>query len=192
VTETAKKFKMQDITLARKIFNRVGLLLFNNFVTFIPSHMVRQGFLRLFGAKIGRDTSIFRGTIILDIDKFVVGEACSIGFRCMFDARGGITIGDNVVIASDTHIIGGYHDHNDPTFPPILEPCVIGDYVWIASRSTILSGVTIGRGAVVGGCSMVRNDVAELDVVAGVPAKVLSHRDPNALQYRPKYRPLFY
>ena len=66
MTETAKKFKMQDITLARKILNRVGLLLFNNFVTFIPSHMVRQGFLRLFGAKIGRDTSIFRGTIMPD------------------------------------------------------------------------------------------------------------------------------
>ena len=31
-----------------------------------------------------------------------------------------------------------------------------------------------------------------LEVVAGVPAKVLSTRNPDALQYRPKYRPLFY
>ena len=110
----------------------------------------------------------------------------------MLDARGGITIGSNVVIASDTHIIGGYHDHNSPEFTPILEPCVIGDYVWIASRSTLLSGVTLGRGAVVGGCSMVRSDVGELEVVAGVPAKVRAMRDPKALAYRPKYRPLFY
>lgn len=185
-------YKMQDISLTRKIRNRIGTLAFNMIVTYIPSHFVRQNFLRAFGATIGKDTSIFRGTTILDIENLVIGEACSIGFRCMFDARGGITIGDNVVIASDTHIIGGYHDHNDPTFKPILEPCVIGDYVWIASRSTVLSGVTIGRGAVVGGCSMVRKDVGELEVVAGVPAQVRGTRDPDALQYRPKYRPLFY
>ncbi|KZF09501.1 MAG: acyltransferase [Rhodococcus sp. (in: high G+C Gram-positive bacteria)] len=188
----ASDYKMQDISLARKIRNRIGTLGFNMLVTYIPSHIVRQNFLRAFGAKIGKDTSIFRGTTILDIENLVIGEACSIGFRCMFDARGGITIGDNVVIASDTHIIGGYHDHNDPAFKPILEPTFIGDYVWIASRCTVLSGSNIGRGAVVGGCSMVRGTVNELEVVAGTPAKVRSMRDPNALAYRPKYRPLFY
>src|SRR5258705_7700338 len=157
--------KMQDISLQRKLYNRIGLLGFNLLVTYIPSHTIRQAYLRLFGAKIGKDSSVFRGTTILDIANLRIGDACSIGFRCMLDARGGITIRDNVVLVSDVHIIGGYHDHNDPSFTPILEPCVIGDYVWVASRSTILSGVTIGRGAVVGGCSMVRNDVAELDVV---------------------------
>ena len=165
-------YKMQDISLARKIRNRIGTLGFNMIVTFIPSHLIRQNFLRAFGAKIGKDSSIFRGTTILDIENLVIGEACSIGFRCMF--------------------IGGYHDHNAPTFKPILEPTFIGDYVWIASRCTVLSGTTIGRGAVVGGCSMVRGTVGELEVVAGTPAKVRSMRDPNALQYRPKYRPLFY
>ncbi|SIR68964.1 acyltransferase [Williamsia sterculiae] len=184
--------RMQDISLARKIRNRIGILLFNNLITFVPSHSVRQNFLRLFGATIGEDTSILRGTTILDIEGLTIGNCCSIGFRCMFDARGGITIGDNVVIASDTHFIGGFHDHNDPEFPPILQPTVVDDYVWIASRATIMSGLHIGRGAVVAGCSMVRKDVGALDVVGGVPAKKLSTRDPNALQYKPKYRPLFY
>ena len=186
------KYKMQDISLGRKIFNRIGILLFNMVVTYIPSHTVRRGFLQVFGAEIGKDSSILRGTNILDIATLKIGEACSIGFRCLLDARGRITIGDNVVIASDVQIITAYHDYNDPTFRPIVQPCVIGDYVWIASRSTILAGVTIGRGAVVGACSVVASDVGELEVVAGVPAKVRSKRDPNALQYRPKYRPLFY
>lgn len=185
-------YKMQDITFKRKLRNRIGTLGFNMIVTFIPSHWIRQNFLRAFGATIGKDVSIFRGTTVLDPEGLTIGDACSIGFRCMLDARGGITIGSNVVIASDTHIIAGYHDHNSPEFTPILEPCVINDYVWIASRSTLLSGVTLGRGAVVGGCSMVRGDVGELEVVAGVPAKVRAMRDPKALAYRPKYRPLFY
>lgn len=191
VSHTATE-QLHEVPLGRKIFNRIGLLGFNMLVTYIPSHTIRQGWLRLFGAKIGKHTSIFRGTTILDISNLTIGESCSIGFRCMLDARGGITIGDNVVLASDVHIIGGYHDHNDPTFPPIVGPTVIEDYVWVASRCTILSHLTIGRGAVVGGCSMVRGDVGPLEVVAGVPAKVRSMRDPNALQYKPKYRPLFY
>ena len=37
-------------------------LLFNPIVTYIPSHTIRQGFLRLFGATIGRNSSIMRGT----------------------------------------------------------------------------------------------------------------------------------
>lgn len=184
--------QLHEVPFARKLFNRIGLLGFNMLITYIPSHTIRQGWLRLFGAKIGKHTSIFRGTTILDISNLVIGDNCSIGFRCLLDARGTITIGDNVVLASDVQIIAGYHDHNDPTFPPIVGPTVIEDYVWIASRCTILSHLTIGRGAVVGACSMVRGDVGALEVVAGVPAKVRSMRNPDALQYSPKYRPLFY
>ena len=68
----------------------------------------------------------------------------------------------------------------------------IGDYVWLASRSTVLANVDIGRGAVVGACALVTKSVNDLEMVAGVPAKVRSMRDPDALQYRPFYRPLLY
>jgi len=54
------------------------------------------------------------------------------------DCRGGVAIGDDVTIASDTQIVGGTHDVNHPDFPPILIPIVIEDYVWIASRAMIL------------------------------------------------------
>ena len=64
--------------------------------------------------------------------------------------------------------------------------------MWIASRATIVSGVSIGRGAVVAACAMVGKDVADLDIVGGVPARVISKRPETALRYRPKYRPLFY
>ncbi|MCQ4120899.1 acyltransferase [Rhodococcus tibetensis] len=171
-----------------KIWDRLGVVFFNIIGTHIPVHAVRQGILRLWGAKIGRDTSIFMGSTVFGIEKLKIGEACSIGFRCLLDARGGLTIGDNVVIASDTHFIGGYHDISAPDFAAILVPITVEDYVWIASRATI-TGARIGRGAVIGACSLVRKDVAPLDIVAGVPAKVVGTRDAAALAYRPKYRP---
>lgn len=52
----------------------------------------------------------------------------------------------------------------------------VRDDVWIGVRSTILSGVTIGQGAVVAAGSVVTKDVPSYAIVAGVPAKVLRYR----------------
>ena len=183
---------MQDISFGRKLRNRIGLVLFNTLVTHIPSHHVRLGFLRAFGSRIGSGSTIMRGTTVLDPDGLVIGEHVVIGMRCLLDARGGITVGDNVVIASDVHLIGGSHDYNDPAFQPIVQPVVVEDYVWIASRATIVGGSHLGRGAVVAACALVHGRVEPLAVVGGVPAKVLGRRDPDALRYNPAYRPLFY
>ncbi len=55
------RYTFTEISTIAKAKNRVGILLYNNIITYIPSHTVRQGFLRAFGAKIGKDTSILRG-----------------------------------------------------------------------------------------------------------------------------------
>jgi acetyltransferase-like isoleucine patch superfamily enzyme len=184
-------FKMQGMTFARKARNRIGQLLYNMLITFIPSHTLRQTYLRLFGATIGTDSSICRGTTVIDIEFLTIGNCTAIGFRCLLDARGGLSIGDNVTIASDVHILGGGHDINHPDFLPVPIPTVIEDYVWIASRAMILPS-HIRRGAVVGAQSLVNKDVGELEVVGGIPAKVIAKRNPDALKYSGKHRPLFY
>lgn len=60
-------------------------------------------------------------------------------------------------------------------------PVVIGDDVWIGFRSIILSGVTIGRGAVVAAGSVVTKDVPPYTIVGGNPARVIRPRfaDPR-------------
>ena len=117
---------------------------------YIPFHFIRLGYLRLFGAKIGKGTAINRGTGVWSIQYIVIGDNVPlIGFRCLLDARAGIAIGDDVVIASDTHIIAGGHDINHPNFVPAPnppDPIVIDDHVWIGSRAMILPSL-LGRGA---------------------------------------------
>jgi acetyltransferase-like isoleucine patch superfamily enzyme len=183
-------YKMQNMGLARKARNRIGQLLYNMFITYFPSHLVRLGFLRLFGAKIGKGSSIMRTTSVLDIEFLRIGENSTIGLRCLLDARAGLWIGDNVTFASDVHVIGGGHDINHPDFLPVPVPTVIQDYVWIASRAMILPSF-IGRGAVVAAQSLVTKDIGECEVVGGVPAKVIGKRNPDALKYSAGYRPLF-
>ena len=175
----------------REKWQHLGFAVFNVVVTHVPLHHLRLATLRMWGAKIGHGASVGRGTSVLDIHSLRIGEDCSIGFRCMLDARGGIVIGDNVVLASDTHIITGRHDVNADDFAASFHPVRIGDFAWVASRSTVIDGVTIGRGAVVGACSLVKDDVAEMTVVAGVPAKVRGKRD-SALKYSARYRRSFY
>jgi len=185
-------YRMQSMGLFRKARNRIAQILYNMFVTYIPFHAVRLGFLGLMGATIGEGSSIMRTTHILDPEFLRMGVNSTIGQRCLIDARAGIWIGDNVTIASDVHIIGGGHDINHPDFLPVPIPTVIEDYVWIASRAMILP-CHIGRGAVVAAQALVNQykDIGALEVVGGVPAKVIGKRDADALQYSASYRPLF-
>lgn len=60
---------------------------------------------------------------------------------------------------------------------------IIGNDVWIGSRSTILAGVNIGNGAIIGSGSVVTKDVPPYAIVGGVPAKVIRYRhDPETIE----------
>jgi acetyltransferase-like isoleucine patch superfamily enzyme len=58
----------------------------------------------------------------------------------------------------------------------IVKPIVIEEQAWIAARSTVLQGVTIGRGAVVAAGSLVTGDVPSGVIVAGSPCRVIGER----------------
>ncbi len=53
---------------------------------------------------------------------------------------------------------------------------VIGNDVWIGRSATIMSGVKVGDGAVVGACSLVTKDVAPYAIVGGNPARLIRTR----------------
>ena len=85
----------------------------------------------------------------------------------------------------DVVIMTTAHAWEDPDVPIRLQgdvpidPVAIGDDVWLGTRVIVMPGVTIGTGAVIGSGSIVTKDVAEYDVVAGVPAKHIRWRkDP--------------
>ena len=119
-----------------------------------------------------------------------IGKYCNINKRTVLDGRGGITIGDSVDIAQDVNIWTEQHDYNSADYKASSAPVVIEDYVWIATRATILPGVTIGRGAVVATGAVVTKNVPPLAIVAGVPAKVIGQRENN-MNYKLGTRPWF-
>lgn len=163
--------------------------LYNYVFTWFPSHHVRQAFLRAFGATIGRDTSIMMGVTLWGLTRLTIGDRCSIGTRCLLDARGEITIDDDVVLASDVHIITAKHVANSPDFRVQMGPVHIKHHAWVGSRATVLQDVTIGVGGVVGACALAISDVADMEMVGGIPAKRIGTRE-SSLDYQPVYRPI--
>jgi maltose O-acetyltransferase len=91
-----------------------------------------------------------------------------------------IEIGDRVQIGPHVAIYDNpFHDLYQRNKVPASEPVVIEDDVWLASRCTVLPGVRIGRGAVVGAHALVNRDVEPFTVVGGVPARPLMRLDPE-------------
>ncbi|MBL0744249.1 acyltransferase [Chryseolinea lacunae] len=94
------------------------------------------------------------------------------------DVQHRVEIGANVRIAPYTIILDSdFHDLKDHFSDGVAKPVIIEDDVWIATRSTILKGVRIGKGAVVATGSVVTRDVPPYTVVGGVPAKVIKKID---------------
>lgn len=103
-----------------------------------------------------------------------IGENCFIQQCCTFFGRGGITIGNGVFIGPKVNLITINHDMNPENRSATYgKPIEIEDNVWIGINSTILPGVKISYGAIVGAQSVVTHDVAPMTVVAGNPAKVI-------------------
>ena len=100
------------------------------------------------------------------------------------DVKHNVTIGRNVRIAPGTLIMDSdFHSVEDHFSEGKILPVIIEDNVWIASRSIILKGVTIGKGSVVAAGSVVTKNVEPYTVVAGVPAKLIKRISINEMEF---------
>jgi putative colanic acid biosynthesis acetyltransferase WcaF len=136
----------------------------------------RSFLLRSFGAKIGRGVMIRPTVEIVYPWKLIVGDFCWIGDRATIYTLGEIRIGDNTCVSQHCYLAAATHDHTRPTFDMVANPITIEPEVWLATRVFVAPGVTVGRGAVVGACSVVVKDLPPMTVSAGNPAKVLRTR----------------
>ena len=107
--------------------------------------------------------------------KLIVGNNTRIN-GAHIDASTLIEIGNNVRISPYTVIMDSdFHDIKDHFANGVSKPIKIEDNVWIATRATILKGVTIGKGSVIASGAVVTHDVPPNCVVGGIPAKIIRY-----------------
>lgn len=107
----------------------------------------------------------------------IIGDSCHIGEYNHITSINSIIIGNNVLMGRNVLITDHSHGNKyDFDLPPQKRPLrtkgevIIGNNVWIGDKVVILSGVTIGDGAIVGANSVVTKNVEPMSVVGGIPA----------------------
>lgn len=91
-----------------------------------------------------------------------------------------IRLGNRVRVGPCAMIIDTeFHGALNRKFRPPPRPVIIEDDVWIGAKASVLPGVTIGRGSIVGVGSVVNADVPPFTVVGGVPARPIKKLDPS-------------
>ncbi len=111
---------------------------------------------------IGDNSSIGDESHISAINKIIIGS--------------GVLTGKRVLITDNSH--GGF-TWDDECLIPVKRkmkskgPVIIGDNVWIGEKATILPGVTIGDGSIIGANSVVTKNIPSYSLVVGSPAKVI-------------------
>jgi acetyltransferase-like isoleucine patch superfamily enzyme len=147
--------------------------------------VIRSGTVIYAGTMIGDDFSSGHGAMIREDN--LIGDRCSIGTHAVLEP--GNRVGSGTRIHSQCfleHVTLGervflgpgvvFTDDPHPMCPRYLD-CVlgatVGDDVSIGGNATILPGVKIGDGSLIGAGSVVTRDVAAGMVVAGSPARVM-------------------
>ena len=153
-----KCYKLDIMSLRRSIF----------FVNFI--------FQRIFGINKNVAWSVHYTSLILSPEKIKIGKNVAYSFAVSgglyIQAKNGIEIGDDVLIAPGVKIVSTNHD--EVTFNATEEPpIVIGDHCWLGSNSIILPGVTLGKHVIVGAGAVVTKSFPDGVILGGVPAKVI-------------------
>lgn len=114
-----------------------------------------------------------------------IGTRVHIGSFTVLYGHGGVSIGENTLVAMHCRILSS--DHSIPPLgtpirsrEDVPKPTVIGEDVWIGAGVTVLGGVTIGNGAVIGAGSVVSRDIPAGAVCLGAPAAPVRRREGDA------------
>lgn len=141
--------------------NRFGLIA-DNAVYEVPCNIdCPEGVYLHENARLRSHCSVFNSPAC----KLIINKHSVIACGCTF-----ITDGHRSTVGIPQFLLGTSHI-NDKS-----GDIVVKEDVWIGANCTIMPGVTIGRGAVVGACSIVTKDVPPYAVVVGSPAKIVAKK----------------
>ena len=120
-----------------------------------------------------------------------IGARCGIGAQAIILAADGndVTIGADVAIGPRCNIVGGGIYNEERLDVPMWRQGVkperlvrLEDDIWLGAAVSVLGGVRIGRGSIVGAGAVVTRDVPPYTVCAGVPAKAIRRRADARMQ----------
>ena len=187
--------RLQSVLYARLIFGRWDISLHPDSKISGTEYM-----------EIGQHFSSERGLWMEAVDEYgtqhfkprlIIGDNVSLSEYVHIGCANHIEIGSNVLLGSKIYITDHNHGvyrgaHPDsPDVPPVNRPLTegesifIGDNVWIGEFCTILPGVTIGYGSIIGSHTTVTHDIPPKCIAVGSPARVIKQWDEEKKIWAP-------
>ena len=107
-----------------------------------------------------------------------IGDGVRLNYGVSIAAQQEVVIGHRARIGPYVMIVDSdFHDPYLRSRRPPARPVIIEDDVWIGAKASVLRGVRVGRGAIIGTGAVVTRDVEPFTIVAGVPARVVATLD---------------
>ena len=158
--------------ILQRVFAVLSFLLLDN----ATGARIRVLLMRCCGVKAGKGCLVRGGLQFQEGFHLTMGDNVFINASCCIDTSARVTLESRVQLGYQVTLITGNHEINDPdnrAGKTYEKPILVQEGAWIGARSTVLPGVTIGRGAVVGAGALVTKDVMAHTLVGGVPAKMI-------------------
>ena len=147
-----------------------------------PSSKLKILLLRAFGARIGVGCTLKNSINVKSPWHLEIGDHSWLGEKVWIDSLAPVRIGSNVCLSQEVYLCCGNHDWSSPTFAKSVYPITIEDGAWVATRATVLPGVTVGSHSVVAAGTIISKSTEPYTVYAGnpaVPIRTRSIRDEN-------------
>lgn len=146
---------------------------------------IRYALLKSIARECGDNVAVYPGAYILNPQNLSIGSNVSIQPMCYLECGNsddiGIVIGNDVSIAHGATVMATSHLYTDKNIPikdqgVETKTVVISDNVWIGAKATVLCGVKILEGTIIGSNAVVTKDAESESVYAGVPARKIKNR----------------
>lgn len=134
---------------------------------------LRRRLLRLAGLRIGAQVTGLK-RCGFETKRVSIGDGSFVNVGCWFEGGGSVDIGRNVFFGPQVLVITSVHEIDADGLAarmPSPGQVTIGDRCWVGARATILPGVSIGEGTIIGAGAVVTKDCKPGAVYAGVPAR---------------------
>ena len=192
-----KRYQLQQVVAALQIEDNINACnknVTNNGGTFLPGAIVENQQNDPSKIVIGKGTNVAGLLLIFKYGgKILIGDNCYIGDHSRIWSGENVIIGNNVLISHNVNIIDtSAHEFNseergnrytdllkngpwNEKGNVITQPVVIEDSSWISFNVTILKGVKIGKGAIIGAGCVLTKDVPPYSLVVGNPGRIVRY-----------------
>jgi len=129
--------------------------------------------------RIGKNNKVQRSVYVGNGNQIVIGDNCLINESVRLD---NVSIGNNVMIARESIILGKMHESADPGIPMVtqgvrdVKTTIVEDDVWIGLRVIVMPGVRISTGCIIAAGGVVTKDTEPYGIYGGVPATLIKKR----------------